>query len=225
MNKNTLFLGYGSAIICLISMIIWIVSFIGIALSFPIFLWSNIQEYILYVKTNNQLLQYLVKFFMIVFSLSYMILIHVFNEIVEEKNKILSKVGGVFSILFAIGTSVHYFVQLTAVRFAINEDNIVGLQHIVQANPSSVLSSINMLSWTIMLGFSALFTFWSLENKKGVKWIKRGLLVTSISCFLAGLGYLLQIDILTFLCINIGMGGGILMVTISIIKNNKNLFR
>lgn len=224
MNKNTLFLGYGSAIICLISMLIWIVSFIGIALLYPIFSWSNVQEYIFYVKTNNQSLQYLVKFFMIVFSLSYMVLILVLHEIVEEKNQILSKVGGVFSILFAMGTSVHYFVQITAVRFAISEDNVVGLQHIVQANPTSVLSSINMLSWTIMLGFSALFTFWSLGQKKGTIWIKKGLLVTSISCFLAGLGFLFQIDILTFLTINIGMGGGVLLVSLAILKNKKELF-
>ena len=101
MNKTILNLGLWSAIICLASFVVWIISFTGIALSSPLFYWTNLEDYINYVNTNNQFFQYLAKSFMIVFSLSYMLLTFVFHEFTVAQRQILSKIAIAFSIMFA----------------------------------------------------------------------------------------------------------------------------
>lgn len=215
MNKIILNLGIWSAILCLASFIVWIISFTGIAISSPLFYWTNLEDYIDYVNTNNQFFQYLAKSFMIIFSLAYMILIFVFHEFTLAQRQILSKIAIAFSIMFALVTAVHYFVQVSAVRFAISEIDYSGLEHFIQAKPTSVLSSVNMLGWTLFLGLSSLFIYLGLKPKSLTKGIRLGLLVNAISCILAGFGYLLQIDLITFVFINLGLGGAVLLMTIS----------
>ena len=215
MNKIILNLGLWSAIICLASFVVWIISFTGIALSSPLFYWTNLEDYINYVNTNNQFFQYLAKSFMIVFSLSYMLLTFVFNEFIVVQRQILSKIAIAFSIMFALVTTVHYFVQVSAVRFAISENEYSGLENFIQAKPTSVLSSINMLGWTLFLGLSSLFIYLGLKPNLLTKGIRLGLLINAISCILAGFGFIFQIDLITFVFINLGVGGAVFLMTIS----------
>jgi hypothetical protein len=117
--------------------------------------------------------------------------------------------------MFALVSSVHYYVQISSIRFAIAENNYLGLEHFLQAKPTSVVSSVNMLGWTLFLGLSSLFIYLGLNPKSLTKGVRLGLLINTISCLLAGFGYLFQINIITFVFINIGLGGGMLLMTIS----------
>lgn len=218
MNKNILNIGLWSAIICLTSFIVWIISFTGIAIQSPLFYWTNIEYYIDYYKSNSQFFQYLAKSFMIIFSLSYMILTIVFYEFTTTERKILAKIAIVFSIMFALVSSIHYFVQISSVRFAIAENEYSGLEHFLQSNPTSFLSSANMLGWTLFLGLSSLFMYLSFIPKSLAKGLRLGLLINAISCFSGGIGYLFQIDLLTFVFMNLAIGLGFFMITISSIK-------
>jgi hypothetical protein len=218
MNKNILNIGLWSAIICLTSFIVWIISFTGIAIREPLFYWTNIEDYIDYYKSNSQFFQYLAKFFMIIFSLAYMILTIVFYEFVTTERKILAKIGIVFSIMFALVSSIHYFVQISSVRFAIAANEYSGLEHLLQSNPTSALLSVNMLGWTLFLGLSTLFMYLGFISKSVTKGLKLGLLINVISCFFGGIGYLFQIDLLTFVFMNLGIGLGFTIITVSSIK-------
>jgi len=218
MNKIILNIGLWSAIICLTSFIVWIISFAGIAIQSPLFYWTNIEDYIQYINNNNQFFQYLAKSFMIIFSLAYMILAIFFYEFTITDRKILAKIGITFSIMFALVSSVHYFVQISSVRFAITENEYSGLEHFLQSNPSSFLSSVNMLGWTIFLGLSTLFMYLGLIHRSETKGIRLGLLINSISCIFGGIGYLFQIDLLTFVFINLGVGLAFFIITISSIR-------
>jgi hypothetical protein len=215
MNKTILNLGLWSAIICLTSFIIWIIAFAGIAIQSPLFYWTNLKEYIEYVNTNSQFFQYLAKFFMIIFSLAYMVLAIVFYEFANTEKKILVKIAIAFAIMFAILSSVQYFIEITAIRFALTENNYEGLEHFLYAKPTSIITSVNMLGWTFFLGLSSLFLYLGLFLQPKTKWIKIGFLINAISCILAGVGYSFQIDFITFLFINLGLGVGTLTLSIS----------
>lgn len=218
MNKIIIKTGLWSAIICMTSFIIWIISFTGIAIQAPLFYWTNIEAYINYVNNNGQFFQYLAKSFMIIFSLAYMVLAIVINEFTIAERKVLSKIGVVFSIMFALISSIHYFVQLSSVRFSIDKQEYAGLEYFLQANPTSFLSSVNMLGWTLFLGLSSLFMYIGLSHNSATKGIRIGLLINFISCILGGVGYLFQIDLLTFVFINLGIGLAFFIITISSIK-------
>lgn len=215
MNKFILNTGLWSAIICLTAFIVWIISFTGIAIQSPLFYWTNMEDYIDYINRNSQFFQYVAKSFMIVFSLAYMILTIVFYEFITTERKILAKIAIVFSIMFALVSSIHYFVQISSVRFAIAENEYSGLEHFLQSNPTSFLSSVNILGWTLFLGLSTLFMYIGFISKSRTKGIRLGLLINAISCIFGGIGYLLQIDILTFVCLNLGIGLAFFIITIS----------
>lgn len=215
MNKTILNTGLWSAIICMASFIVWIISFTGIAIQSPLFYWTNIEDYISYINSNGQFFQYLAKSFMVIFSLAYMILVMVLFEFTAAGKKILAKIAISFSVMFALVSSVHYFIQISSIRFAIAENNYLGLEHFLQAKPTSVLSSVNMFGWTFFLGLSSLFIYLGLKPKSLTKGVRLGLLINAISCLLAGFGYLFQINIITFVFINIGLGGAVLLMTIS----------
>jgi len=218
MNKLILNTGLWSASICLTSFIIWIIAFTGIAIQSPLFLWTNLEDYIHYVNNNSQFFQYLAKSFMIIFSLAYMILATVYYEFTIAERKIFAKIGVIFSIMFALLSSVHYYVQISSVRFAIVNNEYSGIEHLLQSNPTSALLSINMLGWTLFLGLSCLFIYLGLNSKSGTKGIRLGLLINTVSCILGGIGYLFQIDILTFAFMNLGVGLAFFIITISSIR-------
>ena len=215
MNRTTINTGLYAAIICLASFIIWIISFVGIALTSPLFFWSGLQDYVDYATTTPQFFQYLAKSFMILFSLAYLALIMVFREYTNDDRKLLGNLSLAFALMFALASAIFYFVQVSAVRFAIAESSYAGLEHFVQANPTSVLSSVNMLGWTLFLGLSSLFIYLALRPDKLTKAIRLGLLINTVSCLSAGIGYLFQIDLITFISINLGVGVAFILVTIS----------
>ena len=215
MNKIIINTGLWSAITCLMSFIIWIISFTGISISSPLFFWTNLDDYIQYVKVNPQFFQYLAKSFMIVFALGYLVLSFVFYEFANVQRQFLAKIALTFSVMFALLATTHYFLQVSAVRFAINEGQVSGLEHFLQAKPTSAISSLNMLGWTLFLGLSSFFMHRALSPGATTRAIRAGLLINTVSCLLAGVGYLLQIDVITFLFINLFMGGGFLIMTVS----------
>jgi hypothetical protein len=218
MNKIVLNTGLWSAIICLTSFIVWIISFIGIAMQSPLFYWTNLEDYIVYVNSNSQFFHYLAKSFMIIFSLAFMILAMVFYAFTIAERKIFVKIGIVFSIMFALVSSIHYFVQISSVRMAIAENGYSGLEHFLQSNPTSFLSSVNMLGWSLFLGLSNLFICIGLYPKTGTKGIRSGLLINAVSCIFGGIGYLFQVDLLTFVFMNLGIGLGFILLTVSSIR-------
>ena len=100
----------------------------------------------------------------------------------------------------------------------IAENEYSGLEHFLQSNPISFLSSVNVLGWTLFLGLSTLFMYLGFIYTSGAKGIRIGLLISAISGIFGGIGYLFQIDILTFVCLNLGIGLAFFTITISSIR-------
>lgn len=218
MNKIVLNTGLVFSVLCLLSFVVWIISFVGIAAGTPLFYWSDMGAYIEHITANDQFFQYLAKSFMIVFSLSFMTMAFVYHEFVDNSRKLLSRIAVAFAVMFAVLSGMHYFVQISSVRFALADGQTEGLQHFLQAYPRSFSSSVNMFAWTVLLGTSSLMLYLALKPGSLNKGIKTGLLFNAVSCIMAGIGFLTQTDIITFFFINIGVGGAFIIVTIASVR-------
>jgi hypothetical protein len=215
MNPISRKLGIWSASMLTLAFAAWIVCFVGIAATSPLFQWTNLGDYLTFEKANSQVFQYTAKFFMMLFGPLFMILINSYYDYAPDNKKVLVRLSLLFAAAFAILSSLHYFVQLSSVRINIEQGNTVGLENFVQANPNSIMTAIDMLGWTLFLGLSSLFIFTVFEGDRLKRIIRYGFLVNGISCLLGGVGYMFKIDVLTFLCMNLILGGAVLTVSIA----------
>lgn len=223
MNKLSLKIGYWSAIFLALAFVVWIVSFIGIAITSPLFYWTNLYDYITYVQANNRFFQNLAYVFMLLTGPLYVLVINGYYEYAEDSKRVLVRISLIFGLAFAVLSSLNYFIQLSSVRFNIIEENYGGIEHFLQANPLSLTTSIVMLGWSLFLGLSSLFMF-SVFGGKGLNRVLRlAFLINGISCLMAGVGYVFQIDMLTFIFSNIVTGGAIMVISITSIKHFKRL--
>jgi hypothetical protein len=219
MNTISTKIGFWSSLTLLSTFIIWIICFVGIATTSPLFIWTNLEAYIEYFRSNDQFFQNLAKFVMLLFGPAYVMLISSFHDRANAERKTLSRLGLLFGLVFATLSCIHYFVQLSSVKINLEKGNTSGMEHFVQANPLSVMTSIDMLGWTFFLGLSSFLTALSINNKtRHEKWIKGAFYLNAISCFIALTGYLLQIDLLTFIGVNIGVGGAIITLSITSLR-------
>jgi hypothetical protein len=219
MNTISSKIGFWSALTLLSTFIIWIVCFAGIVATSPLFIWTNMEAYIEYFRSNDQFFQNLAKFAMLIFGPVYVMLVNSFYDQASVERRTLSRLGLLFGLVFATLSCVHYFVQLSSVRINLHKGITNGMEYFVQANPLSIMTSIDMLGWTLFLGLSSFFTALSVSDSTRLgKWISGSFYLNTFSCFLALTGYLMQIDMLTFIGINMGVGGAIIAVSITSLK-------
>ena len=167
-----------------------------------------------FANQRSQILQHIARFAMLLFGPLYVVLLNCIYEHTPQEKRLLARIGIDFGLAFAVLTGINYFVQLSAVRLSLLKGELQGLEQIVQANPISGISAINMLGWTLFLGLSSLFIAPVFSGSKLEKAIGMAFLVNGLCCLLGGLGYIFDILILIFLTINFGMGGAILTAAI-----------
>jgi hypothetical protein len=219
MNTISIKIGFWSALTLLSAFIIWIVCFVGIFATSPLFIWTNLEAYIVYFRSNDQFFQNLAKSAMLLFGPAYVLLVNSFHDRANVERKTLSRLGLLFGLVFATLSCIHYFVQLSSVRINLERGITSGMEHFVQANPLSVMTSIDMLGWTLFLGLSSFFTALSMsENTRLGKWIRVAFYMNAISCFISLTGYLMQIDLLTFIGVNLGVGGAIITASVTSLR-------
>jgi len=215
MNTLSQRIGFWSALLITITFVAWIICFSGIAMTMPLFTWTNPEEYIAFEQQYPQYFQNIAKFFMMLFGPLYLIFLASFYDQTNENKKILIRISLLFGLAFAVTSSMHYFVQLSAVRQNLIQGYYDGLQYFAQANPYSMMTAIDMTGWTLFLGLSSFFFFPVLSGSRLKKIIRYAFLANGICCTLAAIGYVFKIDVLTFLFINLGVGGAIMIISIS----------
>ncbi|MBK6962904.1 MAG: hypothetical protein IPH20_02960 [Bacteroidales bacterium] len=207
--------GYLAAIFLSFLFILWIVCFAGIVITSPLFMWTNLEDYIRYVRTNNQFFQNFAKVLMLLFGPAWVVLINSFYQNAMPENKANARLSLLFGLAFALFISVHYFIQLSTVRLGIASNNTDGLLQLVQANPVSAMSAVNMLGWTFFMGLSSLYLFLSIKDDRKARTTGYAFLANACVCLTGGLSFLLQIDIMTFLLMNPGLGGSVIFSAIA----------
>jgi len=216
--------GLFSSAIAILSIIIWFVSFGLIASQGELFFWTDAEAYYQYIEENNQIYANLAKTFMLIFSLAYMVLHFSFYENKKEnKEQIFSgKLGLVFMSFFALLSAIHYFAQVSTVRLSLIHKQTEGLEQFIQANPLSFTLAINMLGWTLMMGLASFFFYFFFRSIEKHKWLAIFHGLNFIFSMAAMIGFVTKYDPLTFISINMGVGGCITVISIiGFLKFNK----
>lgn len=216
MNNYVYKIGFWSALVCALTFILFTVCFVGVVLTSPVFVWTNLADYIAYVEAYGLFWQQGARFCMLLFAPMFLVLLNTIHEVVPDEKKLFSRIALTFGIGFSVLVATFYFVQLTAVRFAIQLGQTSGLEQVVQANPLSAFSAINMLGWTLFLGSTTLCLVPIFGNGRLQKTIRYAFILNTIFCFLGGIAYIMQWLIILFFTINLGMGGAITVSTIAL---------
>ncbi|MCB8944079.1 MAG: hypothetical protein H6658_10020 [Ardenticatenaceae bacterium] len=218
MNSLTHKLGYWSAWIGAVTFIIFTICFMGVLATAPLFTWTNLADYVSYAQANGQFWPTLARLSMLAFAPTFVVLLNCLHDIAPPDKKLLTRLSVQFGLLFAGVVSVHYFVQVTAVRLSLQNNQLTGLEQIVQANPISAISAINMLGFTLFLGLASLFGGLAFNGGKWERVLRYAFLLNGVFMLAGGLGYILQINLLIFFTLNFGMGGALLVVFVAAMK-------
>jgi hypothetical protein len=209
-------LGFWSALGIAVLFILFTLCFVAIALSPPLYTWTNLANYLTYVQSHNQFFPNLARLTMLLFGPLFVILLNSIHDYASDETRLLARISLCFGVIFAALTGIHYFVQLSAVRLSIASGATQGLEQLVQANPNSAISAINLLGWSLFLGLSSLFIAPVFRGSRLEKVIRFSFLLNGIFCLLGGVGYILNIVIVIFLTLNFGMGGAVLLAAITL---------
>ncbi|HDR88376.1 MAG TPA: hypothetical protein ENN63_01940 [Bacteroidetes bacterium] len=193
----------------------WMVCFAGIALTSPLFTWTGMSDYLEYAATYPQTFQHLSRWVMLLFGPLWMVLIHAMYERTTGADRCRARLSLLFAIMVALLTGVAYFIQMTSVRFQMNTGEPAGLDLLVMAHPHSILTSILMLGWSFFLGLSSLFVFPVFRGSKLQQVLRYAFLVNGLSGLLAFAGYVLQVDVLTFLFSSVVTGGAVTVISVA----------
>jgi len=213
MSRLSVRIGFWSAVLIFATFLVFTACFIGTFLVNPIFKWTDLPGYVSYVTTYNQIFKNVAQLSMLLFALLFIVLLNCLLDYAPESKRVLSRTAICFSVLFALLVSTHYFVQLSAVRLSILKGQLQGLEQIVQGNPLSAFSAMNMLGWTLFLGLTSLFIAPIFSGGKLEKSLRVLFILNGVFCILGGVGYVFDIVALIFLTINFGMGGAMLAIS------------
>jgi hypothetical protein len=206
-------LGFWAAITAFLTFVVYTICFIAILLSSSLFTWTTLADYVAYVEEYGGLFRFLAQFAMLLFGVSFVVLLNSIHECTNTAQKVLTRISIGFGLLFAVTVGIHYFTQLSAVRLNLLRGRIEGLEHFVQANPYSILSAINMLGWTIFLGLASLFVAPVFSGTRLERLIRLVFLLNGLFCLGGGIGYVGEIEWLVFAAITLGMGTAVLVAT------------
>ncbi len=216
MNSISTKLGLGSAIFCAAMFIIFTLCFVAIAVTNPLFSWTNFQDYLDYVNKHTQFWAHTARLTMVLFGPAFVILLNAIHEHTSLEKRVLTRISIAFGLAFAVLSGAFYFMQITAVRLNLVHNQPEELLQFVQANPYGALLSVNMLGFTLYFGLASLFVAFVFDNGRLENIIKITLLLNGLFCLTGGIAYAFELTTLLFLTINIGMGGTVLAATISL---------
>lgn len=203
-------LGFWAALGVVLTFVVFTVAFIAIPLTGPLFVWSSLPAYLAYVRSGHTFFQDLARWMMLLFGPLLVVLFASIHELASGERRLLAHIGLAFAVIFAALTGINYFVQLTAVRLAIQKDATAGLEQIVQANPISAVAAVNVLGWSVFFGLASLFVAPLFRGRGLLRFIGVCFWLNGAMCLLGGLGYMLDNAALVFVALNFGMGGAVL---------------
>jgi energy-converting hydrogenase Eha subunit C len=214
MNRLSIKLGLWAAVLIAITFIVYTISFSAILLFFRIPTWTSLPDFIASTSGNWFSPYTFCQFLAFLTPPLFVLLINSVHDKTSDVKKSLTRASLCFSLIFATLSSIHYFVQFTAVRLGMLHGHTDGLEQFIQLNPDSVIVAINMLGWTVFFGLSSLFMVPIFSSGKLGKVIKFSFLVNGIICILGAIGYILEVTILNILFFYI-MGAAVMVIAVS----------
>jgi energy-converting hydrogenase Eha subunit C len=215
-DRLSLRLGFWAALGCVVTFVVFTAAFIGLLFVRPLFLWSDLDAYLVFDRAYPTWLPDLARLAMLLFGPLFVVVLNSVYDLAAPAQKSLARLALLFGFGFALLTGVHYFVQLTAVRASIAAGVTDGLVQVVQANPYAAFAALNMLGWTIFLGLATLCAAPVFTGKGLARVIRYALVATGLICLLGSAGYLAQNAPVVFVTMNPAMGGAVLTATVAL---------
>ncbi len=119
MSQLSIRLGFWSAFSITAAFVVFTVCFVAIPLTSPLFVWTNMPDYLAYVGRYNQFFQNLARFAMLLFGPLFVLLLSSVYDLADGERRLLARISLSFGAIFATLTSLNYFVQLATVRLSI----------------------------------------------------------------------------------------------------------
>jgi hypothetical protein len=215
-NRLSLRLGFWAALGCVATFVIFTLAFIGLIFVRPLFIWSDLDAYLVFDRTYPTWLPDLARLAMLLFGPLFVVVLNSIYDLAAPAQKSLARLALLFGLGFALLTGAHYFVQLTAVRASIAAGVTDGLVQVVQANPYSAFAALNMLGWTLLLGLATLCAAPVFPGRGLALVVRYALAATGLICLAGGVGYLAQNALVVFVAMNPAMGGAVLTATVAL---------
>jgi hypothetical protein len=215
MNRLSIKLGFWSALLIAVFFCLYTLIYIAILASFHIPKWTNIQDFVISINQPWFILFTLCQILAFLTGLLFIPLFSSIHDYTHMNQKILSRCALCFAIVFALLSSIHYFVQFSTVPLNIAANNLQGLEHLVQLYPGSAIASVNLLGWTIFLALASFFISPVFSGGKLEKVIKYAFIANGILCILGAFGYIFNIVALNYIFFE-GMGAAIIVISISL---------
>ena len=203
-------LGYGAALLGVLSFVVYIVCFAAILATGPLFLWTDFDAYLVYVQQYHSFWPELGRFTMIVFGLCFVVVLAVVEERTAPERQILARLGLLFALAAVTLFGGFYFVQISAVRLNLMQGTVNGLEQVVQANPYSAFAALNMMGWTIFLGLSSLCVAPVFRGGRLETVIRWAFVVNGVNSLVGAGGYIFDITLVVFLSMNLILGGALI---------------
>ena len=197
-NSLSLKLGYWSASLGALTFLIFMVCFVSIIVTTPLFTWTNLSDYIKHINGNKPIFLYIAQVSMLLFGPLYIIMVSSIYDYAPANKKVLAHIGLSFGIIFTVLIGMSYFIQLSVIRLNLTKEVIDGLEFFIMVNPSSIVLAILMLGWTLFFGLSSLFVAPIFSGGKLENTIKIAFLANGIFCLLGGIGFVFDIKVLVF---------------------------
>lgn len=215
-SPTTSRLGFWAAAGSALAVVVYVVCFIAIAVTRPLFIWSDLAGYVSYAQTHGTLLPDLARLAMLIFAVLFVLVLNSIHDQAPANRKILTRSSLCFGLAFAVLTGAHYFTQISAVRLNVLTNQLVGLEQVIQANPYSAFSAMNMAGWTLFLGLSSLLVAPVFSGRGLARVLRIAFFLNGIFCLAGGVGYVLGLVVLVFVAINLGMGAAITVIPIAL---------
>ncbi len=216
MQSLSIRLGYWSALLCVLSFVIYTVSFVAILFVSPLFLWTDFDAYLTYTQQYHTFWPELGRLSMIVFGIGFVFVLAAVEEYAAADRKILARLGTLFALAAVVLTGGFYFVQISAVRLNLAQGTVTALEQVIQGNPYSAFAALNMMGWTLFLGVSSLVVAPIFGGGRLERVIRVAFLVNGVNSMVGALAYIFAIVPLVFITMNLVLGGAILTVTIGL---------
>ena len=216
MNRLSVQLGRWSAWLIAADFILYTVCFVASLMSPPIFGWTTLAAYAAYATAHGSFFKDAAMYLMLIFGPLLVVLLAALHDYAPDRQKILTRISLGFGLAFAVLIGLNYFVQLSIVRQSVLHGQLTGLEQVVQANPRSAMTGLNMLGWSLFLGLASLFAAPIFSGGRLEKTIKWALVINGLCCLLGGLSYIYELALFVFLFITLGMGGAVMVAAIAI---------
>lgn len=215
-SQLTAQLGFWAASFGVLLVIGFTICFVTLVSVDPIFMWTDLDDYLKYTYENPSPLPDIARLLMLLVGGVFVVLFHCIVEYAKPEKKILARIGLSFGLGFAVLTGAHYFIQISAVRLSLMKGELAGIEQVLQANPYSAISAMNMLGWTLFLGLASLFVAPVFAGSRWARVARCAFLFNGVNCLLGGAGYLIENFILLLVTMNLGLGGAMLLIMIGL---------